>query len=92
MKIALIGQDIPMLLPALLADLLFAGKETGAQVAAEEENPAMRDVLQGYGDAVFRKAGADDGAFTVSENRAEVLEGADCVIYAGDPRAASGFF
>ena len=64
MKIALIGSDIPMLLPALLADLLFAGKETGAQVAAEEGNPAMR----------------------------EVLEGADCVIYAGDPQAASRFF
>ena len=92
MKIALIGQDIPMLLPALLADLLFAGKETGARVAAEEGNPAMREVLQGYGDAVFRKAGAGDGAFTATGDRAEALEGADCVIYAGDPRAASGFF
>ena len=51
MKIALIGQDIPMLLPALLADLLFAGKETDADVFAEETNPAMRDVLQGYGEA-----------------------------------------
>ena len=92
MKIAMIGQDIPMLLPALLADLLFAGKETGAQAAAEEGNPAMREVLQGYGAAVFRKAGAADGGFTVTGDRAEALRDADCVIYAGDPRAASGFF
>ena len=92
MKIALIGSDIPMLLPALLADLLFAGKETGAQVAAEEGNPAMREVLQGYGNAVFRRAGAADGSFTATGDRQEALRGADCVIYAGDPQAASGFF
>ena len=91
MKIALIGQDIPMLLPALLADLLFAGKETDADVFAEETNPAMRDVLQGYGEAVFRKAGAR-GGITVSAERGEVLREADCVIYAGDPQAASRFF
>lgn len=91
MKIALIGQDIPMLLPALLADLLFAGKETDADVFAEETNPAMRDVLQGYGEAVFRKAGAC-GGITVSAERGEVLRDADCVIYAGDPQAASRFF
>ena len=91
MKIALIGQDIPMLLPALLADLLFAGKETDADVFAEETNPAMRDVLQGYGEAVFRKAGAH-GGITVSAERREVLRDADCVIYAGDPQAASRFF
>ena len=91
MKIALIGQDIPMLLPALLADLLFAGKETDADVFAEETNPAMRDVLQGYGEAVFRKAGAR-GSITVTADRGETLRDADCVIYAGDPQAASRFF
>ena len=91
MKIALIGQDIPMLLPALLADLLFAGKETDADVFAEETNPAMRDVLQGYGEAVFRKAGAR-GGITVTAERGETLREADCVIYAGDPQAASRFF
>ena len=91
MKIALIGQDIPMLLPALLADLLFAGKETDAEVFAEETNPAMRDVLQGYGEAVFRKAGAC-GGITVTADRGETLRDADCVIYAGDPQAASRFF
>ncbi len=91
MKIALIGQDIPMLLPALLADLLFAGKEKDARIAVEEENAAMREVLQGYGDAVFRRAALDSG-ITVTGERREVLLGADCVIYAGDPRAASGFF
>ena len=91
MKIALIGQDIPVLLPTLLADLLFAGKEAGAELTAEEGNPAMREVLQGYGDAVFRHAGIG-GTFTVTGDRGKALSGADCVIYAGDPQAASRFF
>ena len=91
MKIALIGQDIPMLLPTLLTDLLFAGKASGAEIAAEEGNPAMRDVLQGYGDAVFAKAGLG-GSLRVLADRRQVLEGAGCVIYAGDPQAASRFF
>ena len=52
MKTAMIGQDIPVLLPTLLADLLFAGKETGAELAAEEGNPAMREVLQGFSSSV----------------------------------------
>ena len=91
MKITLIGQDIPMLLPALLADLLFAGGARDALVAAEETNPAMRDLLQGYGDAVIRKAGRG-GEIRVTEDRREALAGADCVIYAGDPQAASRFF
>ena len=47
MKIALIGQDIPTLLPGLLADLFFAGKQS-AEVALEEKNAAMQDVLQKY--------------------------------------------
>ena len=91
MKIALIGQDIPMLLPTLLTDLLFAGREGNARVAAEEKNPAMAEVLQGYGDAVFRKAGIG-GSLKVSADREETLREADCVIYAGDPQAASRFF
>ncbi len=80
-----------MLLPTLLTDLLFAGKEPDAEAAVEEANEAMRGVLQGYGDAVFRRAGID-GRIRVSGNREEVLSGADCVIYAGDPQAASRFF
>ena len=36
MKFAFIGQDIPMLLPTLLTDLLFAGKEAGAEIRVEE--------------------------------------------------------
>ena len=91
MKFALIGQDIPMLLPALLADLLFAGKEKDAEITVEEGNPAMREVLQGYGDAVLRRA-ALGGRITVIGGRQEALQGADCVIYAGDPQAASRFF
>ena len=90
MKITLIGQDIPMLLPALLTDLLFAGAERGAVIAVGETNPAMRELLQGYGDAVFRKAGL--GGIRVTESREEALAGADCVIYAGDPQAGSRFF
>ncbi len=91
MKIAMIGQDIPVLLPTLLTDLLFAGKEGNAEIAAEEGNPAMREVLQGYGDAVIRHAGIG-GKLRVTGDRKEVLSGADCVIYAGDPQAASRFF
>ena len=41
MKIAMIGQDIPVLLPTLLTDLLFAGKEPDAEVTVLEGNPAM---------------------------------------------------
>ena len=35
MRIALIGQDVPTLLPALLTDLLFAGNEANAEVTVE---------------------------------------------------------
>ena len=91
MKIAMIGQDIPVLLPTLLTDLLFAGKEVDATVTVEEGNAAMQEVLQGYGDAVFRHAGIG-GGIRVSADRKEVLSGADCVIYAGDPQAASRYF
>ena len=91
MRIAMIGQDVPTLLPALLTDLLFAGGAEGACVTVEERNPAMRDLLQGYGDKIFAKAGKG-GTFQASDVRAEVLEGADCVIYAGDPQAASRYF
>ena len=79
MKITLIGQDIPVLLPALLTDLLFAGNEKDAEIAAEEKNPAMAELLQGYGEAVFRKAGAG-GKIRVTGSREEALKDADCVI------------
>ena len=94
MKIALIGQDIPTLLPGLLADLLFAGKQS-AEVALEEKNAAMQDVLQQYGDAVIRDAMARTpglkATLAVTGSRREVLTHADCVIYAGDCMAASRF-
>ena len=90
MKITLIGQDIPVLLPALLTDLLFAGNEKDAEIAAEEKNPAMAELLQGYGEAVFRKAGAG-GKIRVTGSREEALKDADCVIYAGDCQPASRF-
>lgn len=89
MKFALIGQDIPMLLPTLLADLLFAGNE-GADTAVYENNPAMQGVLQGYMDAIYQKRGLG-GRALVSENLPQVLEEADCVIYAGDCMPASRF-
>ncbi len=89
MKIALIGQDIPPLLPTLLTDLLFVGKQA-AEVALEEKNSAMQDVLQRYGDAVIRHSGVR-ATLAVTGNRREVLAGADCVIYAGDCMAASRY-
>ena len=91
MKIAMIGQDVPTLLPALLTDLLFAGAEANAEVTVEEGNPAMQDVLRGYGKQIFDRAGKG-GTFRVASERPEVLENADCVIYAGDFQAASRFF
>ena len=94
MKIALIGQDIPTLLPGLLADLFFAGKQS-AEVALEEKNAAMQDVLQKYGDAVLKDAMQRTpglkAALAVTGSRREALDGADCVIYAGDCMAASRF-
>ncbi len=89
MKIALIGQDIPTLLPSLLTDLLYVGKEA-ASLAVEEKNAAMQDVLQRYGDAVIRHSGVG-AALNVTGSRQEALDGADCVIYAGDMMAASRF-
>ena len=91
MKIAMIGQDVPTLLPALLTDLLFTGSGTAAEVAVEESNPAMQELLQGYGEKIFEKAGKG-GSILVSSEREQVLEGAGCVIYAGDCQAASRFF
>ena len=91
MKIAMIGQDVPTLLPALLTDLLFAGGEANADVAAEEGNPAMQELLQGYGEKIFARAGKG-GTFRALSDRAEVLKDAGCVIYAGDPQAPSRFF
>jgi len=90
MKTAMIGQDVPTLLPALFADLLFAGREADATVTIEETNPAMQEVLQGYGEQIIRRAGLG-GTLLVSADREEVLAGADCVIYAGDFQAASCF-
>ena len=87
----MIGQDVPTLLPALLTDLLFAGNGADADVTVEEGNPAMQELLQGYGEKIFAKAGKG-GTFRVSADRAEVLKDADSVIYAGDPQAASRFF
>ena len=88
MKITLIGQDIPRLLPALLADLLFACK-ADVEVAVEERNESMRDLLQRYGDAVAAKAGR--GTVALCAARGAALEGADAVVYAGEPMAASRF-
>ena len=89
MKFALIGQDIPALIPTLLTDLLFVGKQA-ADVWVEEKNQAMQDVLQRYGQAIIKKSGLA-ASLTADGDRAAVLTGADCVIYAGDCMAASRF-
>ncbi len=89
MKFALIGQDIPMLLPTLLRDLLFAGNEA-ADVAVQENNPAMQGVLKGYMDAIYRKRGIG-GEALVSSDMQEVLAEADCVVFADDCMPASRF-
>ena len=90
MKIAFIGQDIPTLLPTLLTDLLFAGKESNAVVTVQEPNPAMAELLQDYGRVLFAKAGLG-GSFSAFADRSEALSGASCVIYAGDCQPGSRF-
>ena len=90
MKITLIGQDIPTLLPTLLTDLLFAARVRDAEIALEEKNPAMGAVLQSYGDAIFRQAGLG-GRLRTETDREAALRGADAVIYAGDLQPASRF-
>ncbi len=88
-KFAWIGQDIPMLLPAMLADLLFAGKEP-AEIAIHENNPAMTGVLENYGSAVIARSGLP-ASLRCSDTIPETLAGADCVVYAGDCMPASRF-
>ena len=72
-KFAFIGQDIPMHLPFLLVDFLYAGKENGI-LAVEEKNAAMRDVLQHYAEAIVYASGRK-AQIIVSGNRQEVLMG-----------------
>ena len=50
----------------------------------------MQGVLQGYMDAIYQKRGLG-GRALVSEDLPQVLEEADCVIYAGDCMPASRF-
>lgn len=89
MKLAMIGLEIPTLLPTMLTDLLFVARQQ-AEIAIEERNPAMQDVLQKYGDAILAQAGVG-GSLLVTRERVDVLRGADCVFYAGDVMASSRF-
>ena len=89
MKLAFIGQDIAPLLPSFLTDMYQAGKAEG-DLIVEEKNDAMASVLEKYGQACLKHSGLR-GIFPVSRTREEVLEGADCVIYAGDMMASSRF-
>ncbi len=89
MKIALIGQDIPALLPSLLADAYFACKWP-VELAIEERQDALGDLLGRYADAVLRQSGVE-GRVLVTASRGEALRGADAVVYAGDYLAASRF-
>lgn len=89
MKFAFIGQDVPTLLPTLLTDLLFAGKEA-AEVTVQEGNPAMQEVLEKYANAVIARSQLP-AVFHATGDRAQALAGADCVLYAGDCMPASRF-
>ena len=89
MKFALIGMNIPMLLPTLLTDVLFAGHEA-ADIAVFEKNGAMADVLQKYMYAVYDKAGIG-GMPIVSGDLDEVLDEADCVAFDDDCMPGSRF-
>ena len=80
-----------MLLPTLLTDLLFAGGERDARIVLEEKNEAMAALLTGYGRRILEKAGLG-GTVEAIADRETALRDADCVIYAGDPQAASRFY
>lgn len=89
MKIALIGQNIPMKLPSMLADLLFSEK-TPADLFIEGKEETMEEVLGRYCRAVIRKSGLN-AHVTVTSDRQRLLEYADCVIYDGDVMPGSCF-
>ncbi|MBQ9325768.1 MAG: hypothetical protein IJ246_08345 [Clostridia bacterium] len=89
MKLALIGQDIAPLLPSMLTDLYQAHK-ADADLWIEEKNDVMQEVLLGYAHACLAHSGLS-GSVHASHSRREILEGADCVIYAGDCMVSSRF-
>lgn len=90
MKIALIGQDIPMMLPSILADCYFSEKEP-VEIVILEKNPAMQSVLCKYGAAIAKHSGLTGAEVTTSDEISEVLMGADGIIYANDCQPASRF-
>ena len=89
MKYALIGQDIAVLLPSLLTDLLEAG-QAAPEICVEEKNSSMQELLEGYARRCLDRAG-HGGSFRAVSSRRELLDGADCVLYAGDLMAQSRF-
>ena len=89
LKYALIGQDIAPMLPSLLTDLLEAG-HAAPDIYIEEKNSVMQDLLEGYTRRCMDRAGNGGTVHAVSSRR-ELLEGADCIVYAGDLMAQSRF-
>ena len=89
MTIALIGSDIPALLPGLLADMFYANKAEGC-FRLHEPNPALSELLKKYADAVIEKSGIQ-GQFTVANTMEAALEGADVVIFSDSLQNASRF-
>lgn len=89
MTIALVGNDIPSLLPGFLADHFYALKAPGA-FRVFEQNPALLDLLQSYGEKVLAHSGVP-GKLTVFSELSDALCGADAVIFAQSGHNASRF-
>ncbi len=89
MKIALIGSDIPSVLPGFLADMFYAQKAAGT-LAVHEPNQALGDLLKKYALAVIGKSGIA-GSLTIHKDLEATLAGADAVIFADSLQNASRF-
>lgn len=89
MKIALIGNQIPSLLPGFLADLYYATK-AGGTLALHEPNEVLRLLLEDYACKVIAQSKVA-GSLVASGDKAAVLKNADVVIFADSAQNASRF-
>jgi Alpha-galactosidases/6-phospho-beta-glucosidases, family 4 of glycosyl hydrolases len=89
MTIALIGSDIPGLIPGLLADMFYANKAEGS-FKLFEPNPALGELLENYANAVIEKSGIR-GRFIICHDLETALEGADAVLFSDSLQCASRF-
>ena len=89
MRIALLGSDIPNLLPSLLADMFYAARTEGLLVM-HEPDAGMAELYEAYAGRVLDNAPVS-GGFKALGDPAEVLRTADCVILSDSRECVSRF-